>query len=185
MTASKPAARSLLHTRRVAFTGYRRDDGLWDIEAQMSDARAYASFGPDKAPIPEGEPIHDMGIRVTLDDGLVIQEIAALMHSVPAPECARASDPLQAMVGVVMGAGWRQTIESRMGGIKGCTHLRELLFNMATAAYQTIPVYQSQMARQGASLDNAPPPRHLGRCMTWDLQGPVVQRFYPRFYLGS
>ncbi|WP_414708625.1 DUF2889 domain-containing protein [Ramlibacter sp.] len=38
---------------------------------------------------------------------------------------------MQAMVGVRMGPGWRQALEKALGGAKGCTHLRELLFNMA------------------------------------------------------
>src|SRR5437762_438810 len=31
--------RELTHTRRVRFEGYRRADGLWDIEAHLSDIK--------------------------------------------------------------------------------------------------------------------------------------------------
>jgi hypothetical protein len=45
-----------------------------------------------------------------------------------------------------MGPGWRQAIDRTIGGVQGCTHLRELLFNMATAAFQTIPHAQRHEA---------------------------------------
>ena len=54
---------------------------------------------------------------------------------------------MQQMIGVTMGPGWRQAIERALGGVRGCTHLRELLFNMATAAYQTIPAYRHRLRR--------------------------------------
>ncbi|HSV44379.1 MAG TPA: DUF2889 domain-containing protein, partial [Ramlibacter sp.] len=91
--------------------------------------------------------------------------------------------PMQAMLGVTMGPGWRQAIEKALGNNRGCTHLRELLFNMATAAYQTIPSYQSHLRR----LSGVPaepltqPPYHLGKCIAWDFNGAVVQRYYPQF----
>ena len=94
---------------------------------------------------------------------------------------------MQQMVGVTMGPGWRQAIEKALGGIRGCTHLRELLFNMATAAYQTIPAYRERLRSQAgvpeseSESGSAEPPYHLGKCIAWDFDGPVVQRHHPRF----
>ena len=31
------------------------------------------------------------------------------------------------------------------------------------------------------SADGDQPPFHLGQCMSWDFDGPVVQRHYPQF----
>jgi hypothetical protein len=78
------------------------------------------------------------------------------------------------MIGCTMGRGWRQAIERNMGGIRGCAHLRELLFNMATAAFQTL----SQEVAE--DLVNRPP-AHLGKCMAWDFNGNLVKRHYPVF----
>ena len=90
---------------------------------------------------------------------------------------------MQRMVGVAMGPGWRQAIERELGGVKGCTHLRELLFNLATAAYQTVfPYLDRKNALAGERpRDKADPPYHLGRCIAWDFHGPVVARIYPQF----
>lgn len=179
--------RTHLHTRNVVFRGYLREDGLWDIEAQMRDTKTYDFDIPGEGVWPPGSAIHDMTIRVTVDDALVVREIAADMASVPHPECPQAQAPMQKMIGATMGRGWRQAIEQHLGSVRGCTHLRELLFNMATAAYQTIPSGMA-LREPSSSSDTLPkadgdqPPMHLGKCMTWDFNGPTVERHYPMFF---
>ena len=148
MSLPPSAPRKHLHTRLVRFDGYHREDGLWDIEATLTDTKAYMFRSGDKGALPPGTPIHAMVIRLTLDDALTIQAIATDMPSTPHGECGQAADPMQKMVGHTIGPGWRVTIEKNLGSIKGCTHLRELLFNMATAAYQTIPGYRAQLRRE-------------------------------------
>ena len=54
---------------------------------------------------------------------------------------------------------------------------------MATAAWQSIP---SALAfrRGDESKPDAPgegPPFQLGRCITWDVDGPAVARHYPDY----
>ena len=51
----------------------------------------------------------------------------------------------------------------------------ELLFNMATAAFQTMP-------QVFAGRDPEVKPPHLDRCITWDTQTELVQRLYPLHY---
>jgi len=183
MPLPAPQARSHLHTRAVVYRGYRRDDGLWDIEAEMTDTKTYALERSERGDMPPGTPIHGMAIRATVDDQMTIREISTAMDHTPFGECRQGTDPMQQMVGVTMGPGWRQAIEKALGGIKGCTHLRELLFNMATAAYQTVPVYRERLRRLSGvpEADNAGPPYHLGKCLAWDFNGAVVQRHYPKF----
>jgi hypothetical protein len=183
MPLPEAVPRQHLHTRSVTYRGYLRDDGLWDIEAQMSDTKTYAIEISGRGPVPVGEPVHGLAIRVTVDDKMKIHAIAASMDFTPYGECHRGEDPMQRMVGVTMGPGWRQAIERELGGVKGCTHMRELLFNLATAAYQTVFPYrerQRDLAGETAQ-DRTQPPYHLGRCVAWDLAGPLVARIYPQF----
>lgn len=179
-----PAApRTHVHTRSVTFRGYRRDDGLWDIEAQMNDAKSYAYDTSDRGRLEPGDPVHGMAVRLTVDDHMKIADVAVAMPATPFPECQQAKPPLSRLIGHTVGAGWRQTIEKAMGGIKGCTHLRELLFNMATAAYQTIPLYREHLRRlsgEPAPQQKKPPP-HMGKCLAWDFDGPQVKRNKPQF----
>ena len=184
MALLPPASqRTHLHTRQVRFDGYHRADGLWDIEATLTDTKAYAWHSPEKGRLPPGAPVHDMVIRVTLDDTMTIVAIATAMPGTPHGECIQANDPMQVMVGHTIGPGWRVTIEKHLGGIKGCTHLRELLFNMATVAFQTIPGYRSHLRRQAGEppRSDGQPPFYMGKCMTWDFNGPVVARVAPEF----
>ena len=183
MSLPAPSARKLLHTRRISFQGFLRDDGLWDIDAELHDSKSYPIHMRDRGDLAPGEAIHHMRIRVTVDDSLTIREIATSMDSAPFSECQAAADPMAKLVGVTLGAGWRKAIDGAIGGVAGCTHLRELLFNVATAAFQTIPVYRSQQREaEGYRPDPAAPPYYLDKCMSWDTAGPVVQRLMPLFY---
>ena len=183
MPLPAPHPRTHLHTRAVVYRGYHREDGLWDIEAEMTDTKTYALDRAERGPMPPGTPIHGMSIRVTVDDAMVIREIASSSDHTPFNECAQGAEPMQRMVGVAMGPGWRQAIEKALGGVRGCTHLRELLFNMATAAYQTIPSYQHRLRRLAGQpeVEGDKPPYHLGKCIAWDFDGPVVLRHHPKF----
>lgn len=184
MTLPLPKARVDLHTRTVTFQGYLRDDKLWDIEANLTDVKPYPLKTQGRGLLQPGSPIHDMAIRVTLDDTMTVREIVTSMSFTPFPECVAAEDPMQKMIGCTIGPGWRSSIEKNLGGVKGCTHLRELLFNMATAAYQTIAPYrdhfQSTSGRSDMASDS--PPYHLGKCMSWDFNSEVVKRHEPDFY---
>ena len=182
MPLPQPQPRKHLHTRSVVYRGYHREDGLWDIEAELTDVKTY-EVNREHGQMPPGTPIHGMAIRVTVDDAFVIREIESSSDHTPFDECQQGKAPMQRMVGATMGPGWRQAIEKALGGIRGCTHLREMLFNMATAAYQTIPSYQMRLRRQAGQPqgDGDTPPYHLGKCIAWDFDGPVVQRHYPRF----
>ena len=170
-----PAPRAHLHTRKVEFRGYQRDDGLWDIEAELRDTKTRLMSIAGERTWQPGEPIHDMAIRVTIDSAMVVRDIAVAMDGVPHAECPQAQAPMHKMIGCTMGRGWRKAIEHNLGGVRGCTHLRELLFNMATAAFQTLPFDKPD------GHTNTPPP-HLGQCMTWDFNGPVVERHHPVFF---
>jgi hypothetical protein len=159
----------------VSYQGYRRDDGLWDIEGHMCDTKPEPFHIHGERTWQADEPIHDMHIRVTVDDKLVVQAIVVAMDGVPHGECPSAQAPMQQMVGCGMTSGWRRAIDERLGRAKGCTHLRELLFNMATAAFQTV---SSSFAQTQPDV----PPAHLGGCLSWGFESPLVQREYPMFF---
>ena len=175
MSLSTPTvARSPRHIRQVNFRSFEREDGLWDIEGELIDTKAIDmpranGEGVRKA----GEPIHHMLIRVTVNTQLVVQAIEAAMDAHPVQGCPSALDAMQRMVGCSMMRGWRKSIETNLAGIAGCTHLRELLQNMATAAFQSIV----------SAFNTAPdqPPAYVGRCTGWDFNGPAVAQYYPQF----
>ena len=176
MPLSAPVPRKTSHIRRVTYQGYEREDGLWDMEAELHDSKAHdmPSFRHQGVRL-AGDPIHHMWLRVTIDRQLVVHAIEAAMDAHPLQDCPQARPALQGMVGACMARGWRQAIAQHMGGVASCTHLRELLFNMATAAFQTLPA-----AVGGGDPDT--PPRHLGQCTGWDFEGNGVKEYFPQFY---
>lgn len=186
MALSSALPRKHLHTRSIQFQGYLREDGLWDIEAELLDSRAYTYHSRERGVEAPPSTVHNMLLRVTVDDQLTIRAIETSLPTIPFGECAKTADPVQKLVGARLGAGWRQAIDEAMGGVAGCTHLRELLFNVATAVFQTVPVYRHQMMRaQGVPMHHLPagrPPPHFGKCMSWDFNGPVMQRLAPQFF---
>lgn len=181
LPASSP--RRPIHTRKISFESFLRDDGLWDIDAELVDTKSVPVRMHERGDLAPGEPIHHMRIRVTVDDAMTIRDVATAMNSSPFSECQGAVDPMRKLVGVTLGAGWRKAIDGAIGGVTGCTHLRELLFNVATAAFQTIPVHRAQQRiARGEGVDPDAPPSYLGKCLSWNLEGPVVQRLMPMFY---
>ena len=174
LSLQAPVERELQHTREVTFRGYKRKDGLWDIEADIRDTKTQVFVIQNERTWQAGEPIHDMTIRLTLDDEMVVKDIDVFMKGVPHHECPKAQAPMHLMIGSSIGSGWRKAIDKNLGGIKGCTHLRELLYSMATAAFQTIPASFS-MPTDGR------PPMHLGKCLAWDFNGEAVKVHHPEF----
>lgn len=134
MPLPPPAVRRQhIHTRRIVCEAFEREDGLWDVEANMTDVKTY-----DMDRAPAGEPVHNMWIRLTLDTQFVIHAVASAMDAHPRDECPFAVNPMQDLVGLKIGAGWQAQVRQRIGGALGCTHLRELLAPMATTAMQAM-----------------------------------------------
>ena len=123
---------------------------------------------------------------MTVDDAYTVRDVQTVSLSVPFTECHVAADwPMRRLIGLTMGPGWRKSIEGAIGGVWGCTHLRELVFNSATAAFQAIPSYRSTnggtlpVPEPGAGSDK--PPFYMNQCMSWSFEGPVIKRLAPRF----
>ena len=184
MALPEPTARKPLHTRRITFDGFLREDGLFDIDGELTDSKNHSIDMHERGHLPAGGAIHHMRVRVTVDDTLTIRAIQTAMDAAPFGYCQNAVDPVQKLVGARLGPGWRKAIEEAIGGVAGCTHLRELLFNLATAAFQTVPLELSrQREARGEERDpGAPTPYFIGKCMSWDREGPVVQRVLPMYY---
>jgi hypothetical protein len=153
-----------VHTRSIVCEAFEREDGLWDVEANMTDVKAY---DVDRARA--GEPLHDMWVRLTLDTALVIHGVESVMDAFPRGVCPHAVDPMQELVGVKIGAGWQAEVRKRIGGALGCTHLRELLAPMATTAMQA-------MGGVLRSRSDAAQPRHgRGTCFAKSDDGDRAQ----------
>src|SRR5436853_1082977 len=75
-------SREPLHLRRIEIQGYKREDGLYDVEAHLVDTKA-RDFKLAAGIRPAGEAIHGMWLRITVDKGLNIVDAAAAMDAMP------------------------------------------------------------------------------------------------------
>lgn len=64
MPLSSPAPREHRHTRLLDMRGYRREDGLWDIEGHMTDTKTYQFENEHRGSVMPGTALHDMWIRL-------------------------------------------------------------------------------------------------------------------------
>src|SRR2546427_9403951 len=130
--------RELTHTRRVRFEGYKRADGLWDIEAHLSAMKSHdyrLKTGVRRA----GQPIHEMWLRLTIDRNLTILDAAASMDALPYPGgCEKITPAYRKLIGLSLARDFRKKVREILGGTQGCTHLTEMLSGMPTAALQTL-----------------------------------------------
>lgn len=181
MTLSPAAARKPLHHRSIDCRGYERDDGLFDIEAQMTDVKSYSFDNRYRGTVAAGEPIHDMWLRLTVDRELTIVGAEAVTAASPYPACPQIGERYQRLVGLQIGAGWRRKVAALFGGVDGCTHLTELLGPVATTAFQT--VYTRTRGQRAITAEKRPP--MLNSCHAYAADGEVVKHSWPAHYTGS
>ena len=182
-TLPEPVAREAVHTRAITTRGFLRHDGLWDLEAELVDTKAYATTTNGDHARAAGEPVHHMRIRLTIDDMLTVHAAFAAMPNTPFAECPPAADPFVNLVGAKIGPGWRRQLDAAMGGVRGCTHLRELLGVMATVAFQTVPGHRrhQRLLRGERPPVSTEPDHQMGQCLSWDFDGAVIARVAPQF----
>lgn len=182
MPLSAPAPRKHLHTRTVACRGYQREDGLWDIEGHLVDTKTYGFHNRDRGEVPAGVPVHEMWLRLTIDERMLIHAVEAATDFAPYDMCPDITPRFEMLAGLRIGPGFHREVQKRVGGVHGCTHLVELLRPLATTAYQTlVPVRQ----REAADHEGAPKrPRFLDSCHAHASDSPVVKSRWPAFYTG-
>ncbi len=184
MPLSGAAPRKQIHTREIRCTGYERDDGLWDIEGRITDVKTYSFETADRGGINAGEPMHDMWVRLTLDDDLVVHKAEASTDWAPHTMCADITDGVASLKGERIANGWTKTVHGKIGRTLGCTHIVQLLVGpVATTAFQAItPIRNRRRKTQGGG---AAKPNFLGTCHAYAPDSQVVKRMWPDHYTGA
>jgi len=181
MPLSPPVAREPLHRRQVECRGYRRQDGLWDIEGHIVDTKAYSFPNAFRGEILAGEPLHGMWVRLTIDDNMVVQDIEAVTDYAPYRPCPDITPNFKKLKGLRIAPGWNQAVKDRLGGVEGCTHLVELLGPVATTAYQTMVSLRMKKLSETPANKR---PAVLDTCHAYKSDGEVVRERWPAFYTG-
>lgn len=179
MPLPPPAAREPLHHRAISISGHRRADGLFDIEGHLLDTKSYGFENADRGRIEPGEALHGLWLRLTIDETMLIQACEAAMDDTPYTICPGAAPNFARLAGLRIGPGFNRAVAERVGGVHGCTHLREMLAQMATVAYQTLSVLRRQRERE--QIDPARRPAQVGTCHAYAADSPVTARRWPEW----
>jgi hypothetical protein len=176
LPASSP--RRLVHRRTIVCEGFERADGLIEVDARILDTRT-APVQLQAGVLPPGEALHQMAVRLTVDDMLTLKEVHAVTEAGPFRICSAIAPNFSALAGQSLARGFGKTVRDMFGGIKGCVHIVDLLGPAATTVYQTMSKRWRKMR------ESTRKPAIIGTCHAWASDSAVVKREFPQFYTGG
>lgn len=180
MPLTPAAPRRPIHGRALEMTAYERDDGLFDVDAHLVDRKPFDFYARNRpSPLPAGEPLHDLSIRLTFDRDGTVRAVEAAADATPHALCREAVSTLQSMVGERIGRGWSSKVRERLSGKASCNHLMEMLLPIATTAFQG---FMGIDARQPRSADEAHAATRLDACYAYDRRRELVRNFWPALH---
>lgn len=174
--------RKPLHTRTITVNTFARDDGMFDLEAQLVDVKAYDFTLQSGEMHNSGRPIHHMNMRITIDKEFTIQEAIVDYDAAPyGQNCSSISPAYGKLVGLNLLRNFRNEVKKIFSKVNGCTHMTELTYVLPTVAVQT-------MAGQNPgnpvdTKDKTKKPFQLDGCHALRVDGPVAKKFYPIWYV--
>ncbi|HXA46659.1 MAG TPA: DUF2889 domain-containing protein, partial [Burkholderiaceae bacterium] len=123
MPLSSPISRrALKHSRAIQIDAFARDDGLWDLDAHISDIKTRdveLASGTRSA----GTPIHDLLLRVTINTAFTVVAVDAASDKVPYPGyCDTIAPAYSKLIGLNLVKGFRKELQANLGDVLGCTH---------------------------------------------------------------
>ncbi|MFZ5637103.1 MAG: DUF2889 domain-containing protein [Pseudomonadota bacterium] len=170
--------REEIHRREIDLRFYRRADGLYEVEGSLRDTKThpFRRMLADED-MPPGEPLHDMTLRLVLDDSLRVRDVVAIMRATPFGICRGATETLEPLKGLQVGTGWQRRVREVLARSDSCMHFVELLGPMATTALQGMAPFR--LARlnhpEGASEREA----KVDSCFAYAAKREVVAQLWP------
>lgn len=170
--------REELHHRQIDLRFYRRSDGLYEVEGRLVDTKRH----PFRRLLaehetPPGVALHDITVRLVVDETLLVHDAVAEMKATPFQLCRGAQDTLAPLKGLRVGAGWNKRVRELLGGAASCTHIVELLGPMATTAMQGFA--PERMARINDADEEPQRRAKVDSCFSYSAEREVVARLWP------
>jgi len=183
MTLPQAAAeRQLKHRRQIDAQVFSRGDGLWEVDAVLTDTKTRVANMMD-GPRQPGTPIHDMLLRLVVNEKFDIVEAGSETRWMPyTGTCNDHDDAYAALVGMNLMQNFRQALRQKLGGVLGCTHITELAQTLPTAVVQAFvgEVIDTRGTAQGAKQ-----PFQIDRCHALRSDGEIVRLQHPRWYRAA
>lgn len=182
--ALPPAAphRQSRHRRTLDVQAFDRGDRTWEIDARIVDTKTRDTTLASEVR-PAGVPIHEMLLRLVVDEQLNILAAGSEMKHMPYTGLCNQHpdtepDPYARLVGLNLRRGFREAVWQRLGGVKGCTHLTELAQVLPSAVIQAFAGDVFNVSENGGGDVR---PFQLDRCHGLRLDGEAVRVYYPRW----
>ncbi len=169
--------RKELHHRQLDLRFFERSDGLFEVEGRLLDRKTHPFRRLlQDSDAPPGTPLHDISVRLVLDESLLVHDASATLSASPFEVCRGAANTLAPLKGLRIGAGWNKRVRELLGGAASCTHIMEMLGPMATTAYQGLaPRRLARMSEPG----NEAHLTKIDSCYAYGRQREVVARLWP------
>ena len=172
--------REEIHHRRIDMRGFRRSDGLFEVQAHLTDRKTHDFVKPaDGRTVPARAAVHDMSVALVFDKDMIVREVQTSMDAFPYRTCPGGGDSLQSLIGLRIGAGWNTEVRKRLPSADTCSHLKELLSPMASAAYQTMTSVLSGLLDE---RDSTGRPVKIGQCHAYGPTRDLVKTLWPEFH---
>jgi hypothetical protein len=183
MTLPQAAAqRQLKHRRQIDVQVFSRGNGLWEVDAVLTDTKTRIADMLD-GPRPAGTPIHDMLLRLVVNEKLDILEAGSQTRWMPYTGiCNDHDDAYGALVGMNLLQNFRHALRQKLGGVLGCTHITELAQVVPTAVVQA---FAGEVIDTRGTAEGAKQPFQIDRCHALRSDGDIVRLHHPRWYRAA
>jgi hypothetical protein len=180
MTLPQAASqRQLKHRRQIDVQVFARGNGLWEVDAVLTDTKTRTAEMLD-GPRPAGTPIHDMLLRLVVNEKLDILEAGSVTRWMPyTGTCNDHDDAYGALVGMNLLQNFRHALRQKLGGVLGCTHITELAQTLPTAVVQA---FAGEVIDTRGTAEGARQPFQIDRCHALRADGDIVRLQHPRWY---
>ena len=202
MPLSAPGPRESIHQRKIHCEGFRRPDGLVEIDGHITDTRPFPYYGHWEGEIVDGAPVHEMWLRLVVDQDRRIVDVEAAMDHTPFPRCLDVNAHYKRLIGLHVGAGLNKQVFERVGGTQGCTHVTGMIQIMATTLFQALAseaqrilpnsegksseeLMKERSHKISVAFANSADPGYplLNTCYSHASNSPVVHRLAPAFHV--
>lgn len=177
--SASTVTRTPLHKRSITVEVFERTDGLWDLDAELVDVKAYSFPLANGSEHPAGQPVHHMLLRITINNEYTIVDADVHYEAAPYAVCDTIAQSYQKLVGLNLVRGFRHEVRARLAGKHGCTHMTELTNVLPTAAIQGVGARQN---RFNTRQEQKTRPFYIDGCHALRADGEVVRDFYPKWY---
>jgi len=190
-----------MHTRRIECEGFRRADGMFEIDGHITDIRPFPYYGHWSNDVVDGKPVHEMWLRLVIDENKTIVDVEAALDHTPFPTCGEVTNHYKRLIGITIGPGLGKQVFDQVGGTEGCTHVTGLVQTMATTLLQALAseaqrvrpgdetlsgddLLRQRMQKVGDAFTNSAAPGYtlLNTCYSHSSSGPVVKRLAPEYH---